>query len=63
MERPRLAQLLCEENHRVLWEEAKILETAKNSVYRKYQEETYVACLQKKERKKKKKRIDLSESF
>ena len=42
----RLAQLSFEENHHVLWEEAKILETEKNSVYGKYKEVAYVACLQ-----------------
>jgi len=34
----RLAQHSFEENHRVLWEEAKILETEKNPAYTKYKE-------------------------
>ena len=34
------------QNPLVLWEEAKILETEKNPVYRKYKEATCVACLQ-----------------
>ena len=33
-------------DHHVLWEEAKILETEKNPVYRKYKEAAYMACLQ-----------------
>jgi hypothetical protein len=33
-------------DRRVLWEEAKILETEKNPVYRKCKEAAYVACLQ-----------------
>jgi hypothetical protein len=33
-------------DHRVLWEEANILETDKNPVYRKYKEAAYLACLQ-----------------
>jgi len=35
LETPKLAQHSFEQNHRVLWEEAKILETEKNPVYRK----------------------------
>jgi hypothetical protein len=45
-ERSRLAEHSFEENHRVLWEEAKILETEKNLVYGKYKEAAYMACLQ-----------------
>jgi hypothetical protein len=46
LERSRLAQPSFEENPLVLWEEAKILETEKNPVFRKYKEATYIACLQ-----------------
>ena len=43
LERSRLAQHSFEENHRLLREEAKILETEMNPVCRKYKKETYVA--------------------
>jgi len=46
LESSRLAQPSSEENRLVLWEEAKILETEKNPVYRKYKEETYISGLQ-----------------
>ena len=46
LERSRLAQHSFEAKYRVLWEEAKILETEQNPMYRKYQEEAYMACLQ-----------------
>ena len=46
LERSELAQHSFEVNHRVLWEEAKILEPEQNPMYRKYQEEAYMACLQ-----------------
>jgi hypothetical protein len=46
LEKSRLAQNSFEANHRVLWEEAKILETEQNPMYRKYQEKAYMACLQ-----------------
>jgi predicted GIY-YIG superfamily endonuclease len=46
LERSRLAQHLFEESHLVLWEEAIILETEKNPVYRKNKEAVYMACLQ-----------------
>jgi hypothetical protein len=46
MERSRLAQQLFEENHLVLREEANILETEKDPVYRKNKETVYMACLQ-----------------
>jgi hypothetical protein len=45
-ERSRVAQHLFEENYLVLWEEAKILETEKNPVYRKKKKAVYMACLQ-----------------
>ena len=41
-----LAQHSFEANHRVLWEEAKILETEQNPMYRKHQEEAHMARLQ-----------------
>jgi hypothetical protein len=43
LERSRLAQHSFEENHRLFWEEAEILETEKNPVRRKYKKATYVA--------------------
>jgi len=46
LETSRLAQHSFEQNHRVLGEEAKILETEKNPLYRKYKEATNMACLQ-----------------
>jgi len=46
LERSRLAEHSYEENRRVLWKEAKFLETEKNAVYRKYKEAAYMACLQ-----------------
>jgi hypothetical protein len=35
-----------EENHHIIWKEAKILEIEKSSAYRKYKELTYMWCLQ-----------------
>jgi hypothetical protein len=34
------------ENHHIVWEEAKILEIEKSSVYRKYKEAAYMSCIQ-----------------
>jgi len=42
----RLAEHSFEENRPELWEEAKILETEKNALCRKYKLAAYMACLQ-----------------
>jgi hypothetical protein len=38
LEKSKLAQHACKVGHRVIWDEARILETESNSRYRKYKE-------------------------
>jgi hypothetical protein len=45
LEKSKLAQHAYEEGHRVVWDEARILEIESNSRYRKYKELAHVACL------------------
>jgi hypothetical protein len=45
LEKSKLAQHAHEEGHRVVWNEARILETESNSRHRKYKELAHIACL------------------
>jgi hypothetical protein len=45
LEKWKLAQHVCEEGHRVSWNEARIWEIESNSRYRKYKESAHMACL------------------
>jgi hypothetical protein len=42
LEKSKLAQHAYEEDHRVGWDDARILETERNSRYRKYRESTNI---------------------
>jgi hypothetical protein len=42
LERSRLAQHACEEGHRVIWDEARILEIEINSRHRKYKKSAHM---------------------
>jgi hypothetical protein len=44
---PKLAQHAYEEDHRLGWDDARILEIGSNSWYRKYKESVHMACLTK----------------
>jgi hypothetical protein len=45
LENSKLAQHACEEDHRLITDEARILENESNSRYRKYKESAHMVCL------------------
>jgi predicted GIY-YIG superfamily endonuclease len=45
LERSKVVQHACGQNHHIVWKEAKSLETKINSVYRKYNEAANKSCL------------------
>jgi hypothetical protein len=45
LEKSKLAQHSYEEDHRIGWDEARVLEIESNSRYRKYKESAHMACL------------------
>jgi hypothetical protein len=45
LDKSKLAQQAYEEDHRVGWDEARVIEIESNSRYRKYKESAHVACL------------------
>jgi hypothetical protein len=44
IEKSKLAQHAYEEDHKVMWDEARVLEVESNSRYRKYKESAHMAC-------------------
>jgi hypothetical protein len=44
LEKSNLAQHAYEEEHKVLWDEARVLEVERNSRYRNYKESAHMAC-------------------
>jgi hypothetical protein len=44
LEKSKLAQLAYEEDHKVNWDEARVLEFESNSRYRKYRESAHMGC-------------------
>jgi hypothetical protein len=42
LEKSKLAQHVCEDGHRVIWNEARILDLESNSRYRKYKESAHM---------------------
>jgi predicted GIY-YIG superfamily endonuclease len=45
LEKSKLVQHVYKEGHRLIWNEARILEIESNSRYRKYQESSHMVCL------------------
>jgi hypothetical protein len=43
-EKSKLAQHAYEEDHKVMWDEARVLEVESNRRYRKYKESAHMAC-------------------
>jgi hypothetical protein len=44
LEKSKLAQNAFEEDHKVEWDEAEILEVESNNRYKKYKESAHMAC-------------------
>jgi hypothetical protein len=44
IDKSRLAQHAYEEGHKVMWDDARVLEIERNSRYRKYKESAHMAC-------------------
>jgi predicted GIY-YIG superfamily endonuclease len=45
LEKPRLAKLAYEEGHKICWNEARVLQTEPNIIYRKYKESAHMSLL------------------
>jgi predicted GIY-YIG superfamily endonuclease len=46
LEKSKLAQHSCEEDHRIFWNEAKVLQIEPNTIYRKYKESAHMSLVE-----------------